>query len=549
MTTSNTVADDGCNIVYSESADAPGCSTNDDGQSNSAQNQGYNVYIWTTGELDDEDGGPATGLPYQSVEYDDVVGQTVCFSDTTDFDGVRDRCAAYTGPDGNDAPGDWIPYSIRNVDDRAFFINTLNGQNGCDEWAAMWWGLTDDFDGSNNSKGQTCASEGDWVDWWGNKVNYQGGLNGWVGGNGLDNCCDQGEDCAEGAASGNLNDHNCNQLKQYACMPKWKGFDGPGIGMCPLASVIPWDECDRTRCRAWGDPHVDGFDGNRNDVYGGGWYQLAGTTPYALDNLGLPNFLVAMETRQERHVAYIKKTKIVFPSNTGQSTYTITFTEHGDASISLNGGAELKLDSQDNSNFRFDKNGRDLSIDTWLGVKMSLRGVDATVDVPTYFSSDGVGQDRTHGICGNLNCQAIDDWTLKDGTPCDNPGVEAGGYSRNQCEFDAANSFILNPDEAIIGDLNPPNDLPECGDDILNRCETMFDDPAFAQCVAVVTDADGNNKWIDNCKADICIWPDVVEEQDKVIDSVRNNMVDECTKNRNPNEVTTQVIYDQRFSR
>ena len=66
MTTSNTVADDGCNIVYSESADAPGCSTNDDGQSNSAQNQGYNVYIWTTGELDDEDGGPATGLPYQS---------------------------------------------------------------------------------------------------------------------------------------------------------------------------------------------------------------------------------------------------------------------------------------------------------------------------------------------------------------------------------------------------------------------------------------------------------------------------------------------------
>ena len=181
---------------------------------------------------------------------------------------------------------------------------------------------------------------------------------------------------------------------------------------------------------------------------------------------------------------------------------------------------------------------------------MSLRGVDATVDVPTYFSSDGIGQDRTYGICGNLNCQMVDDWTLKDGTPCTEGAASgSGGYARSECEFKAANSFILNPDEAIIGNLNPPEDLPECGDDILNRCETMFDDPAFAQCVAVVTDADGNNKWIENCKADICIWPDVVEEQDKVIDSVRNNMVDECTKNRNPNEVTTQVIFDKLFSR
>ena len=49
------------------------------------------------------------------------------------------------------------------------------------------------------------------------------------------------------------------------------------------------------------------------------------------------------------------------------------------------------------------------------------------------------------------------------------------------------------------------------------------------------------NKWIENCKADICIWPDVVEEQDKVLDSVRNNMVDECSRNRNPNEVTVEV--------
>ena len=50
-------------------------------------------------------------------------------------------------------------------------------------------------------------------------------------------------------------------------------------------------------------------------------------------------------------------------------------------------------------------------------------------------------------------------------------------------------------------------------------------------------------KWIENCKADICIWPDVVDEQNKVLDSVRNNMVDECQRNRNPNEVTVQVRY------
>ena len=309
MTTSNFDAAEGCNIVYSEDAAAPGCSTNDNGQSNSAQNQGYNVYIWTTGELDDAEGGAAaTALPYQSVEYDDVVAQTVCFSDVTDFDGVRALCAAYTGPDGTDAAGDWIPYSIRDAADRTTFQNTLAGNNNCDADRKMWWGLTDDGDGTNNSKGQTCSSEGDWTDWWGNKVNYQGGLNGFVNSNGLDNW-GGGEDCAEGSANGGLNDHTCDQQRAYACMPKWKGFDGPGIGMCPLANEIPWDECDRTRCRAWGDPHVDGFDGNRNDVYGGGWYQLAGTTPYALENLGLPNFLVAMETRQERHVAYIKKTK------------------------------------------------------------------------------------------------------------------------------------------------------------------------------------------------------------------------------------------------
>ena len=53
-----------------------------------------------------------------------------------------------------------------------------------------------------------------------------------------------------------------------------------------------------------------------------------------------------METRQSRHVAFVKKTYFTFPSNTGQSTYKITFTERGESYIALNGGADLNLDAQ-----------------------------------------------------------------------------------------------------------------------------------------------------------------------------------------------------------
>ena len=45
-----------------------------------------------------------------------------------------------------------------------------------------------------------------------------------------------------------------------------------------MGSGLPWDVWNRYTCRAWGDPHVDGFDGNRNDVYGGAIYSLSETT-------------------------------------------------------------------------------------------------------------------------------------------------------------------------------------------------------------------------------------------------------------------------------
>ena len=540
MTTSNFDAADGCNIVYSEDATAPGCSTNENGQSNAAEHQGYNVYIWTVGPLADPGEVPPTiaPLPYQTVEWEDVLEEVQCFNDPVPYETVRTRCNAYTGPDGTDAPGDWVPFSIRSRADQQTFASTMAdpNRNGCGHGGRMWWGIMDDFDGTQDTPGQSCAAEGKWVDWWGNFVGFDADFVGWFN-PGEPNNHGGAEDCAEGPANGALNDLRCGNSVPYNCMKKWKGIDGPEGQDCTIG--LPWDVCNRNTCRAWGDPHVDGFDGNRNDVYGGAIYALSEVTPYARDELGLPDFKIAMETRQERHVAFIKKLFFEFPSNTGQATYKVTFTEHGDASISINGGADLPLDAQDNSNFRFDKSGRRLEIETWLGVKASLQGVDAVINVPVFYSSDGEGEDRIYGVCGNLNCQAADDWTLRDGTPCDNPGVEAGGYSRNQCEFDAANSFICNPDDpsVVIGELNPPDDLPECTEDITARCDNLFNDPAFAQCLGVVQDADGNNKWIENCKADICIWPDVVEEQDKVLESVMANMVDECTQNRNPNDI------------
>ena len=60
-----------------------------------------------------------------------------------------------------------------------------------------------------------------------------------------------------------------------------------------------------------------------------------------------------METRQERHVAFIKKLYFTFPSNTGQSTFKITFTEQGDSYIALNGGTDLNLDAQVGFNISF----------------------------------------------------------------------------------------------------------------------------------------------------------------------------------------------------
>ena len=59
--------------------------------------------------------------------------------------------------------------------------------------------------------------------------------------------------------------------------------------------------------------------------------------------------------------------------------------------------------------------------------------------------------DKVSGVCGNLNCNKNDDWTLADGTECNTLDATAVSFEdvwiRDTCEFECANSFILNPNE------------------------------------------------------------------------------------------------------
>ena len=213
----------------------------------SAQNGGYNVFIWTLGELpkaaNDAVIPPEGAQPgvifiddsYRSVEYDDVINDVQCFDEEVTFDQTRFRCEAYQGPAGTDPVGSWVPFSIRSEADMdSFKVLFDNGSNGCNHADWMWLGLTDDFDGSGGSLGQTCASEGTWTDLWGNLVGYES----WTGGhtnfpasgdNGqqcdgdigtddimVDGMC-MGADCVRGNPSqtGSLNDNRCHYKDRF----------------------------------------------------------------------------------------------------------------------------------------------------------------------------------------------------------------------------------------------------------------------------------------------------------------------------------------------
>ena len=54
---------------------------------------------------------------------------------------------------------------------------------------------------------------------------------------------------------------------------------------------------------------------------------------------------------------------------------------------------------------------------------------------------------------------------------------------------------------------------------------------------------DGDNKIVEACKVDICVFPDDEEWIEGVLTDVMNTLLDECVKTRNPNEVSEQVNY------
>ena len=57
-------------------------------------------------------------------------------------------------------------------------------------------------------------------------------------------------------------------------------------------------------CNSWGDPHVNGFDG-QNDVYDVNWYTLVEPTLEAQENDTVPYYRVSQRTYNVKHVAYI----------------------------------------------------------------------------------------------------------------------------------------------------------------------------------------------------------------------------------------------------
>ena len=90
MTTSDYDENDGCNIVYTEEA-PPACATNPESRSNSAEFNGFNVYIRYMGEkLYPHDINPFAPAPYQfsvtatddsykSVTYEQSIANLQCW--------------------------------------------------------------------------------------------------------------------------------------------------------------------------------------------------------------------------------------------------------------------------------------------------------------------------------------------------------------------------------------------------------------------------------------------------------------------------------------
>ena len=150
--------------------------------------------------------------------------------------------------------------------------------------------------------------------------------------------------------------------------------------------------------------------------------------------------------------------------------FEVGFYPDGVTTIRVNAGREMTLNPQNNPNFKFEKSGPTSSIETWFGVHLGsvwfrvFQHVIFKLRVWTFLKRDKVFDsgdaritvtsafiDKVSGVCGNLNCDENDDWTLSDGTECSTLDATAVSFEdvwiRDTCEFDCANSFILNPNE------------------------------------------------------------------------------------------------------
>ena len=186
--------------MYSEDSNTPACTTNTGGVSNSAQFNGYNVYVRFMGDNLYPYDLDLTGA-WTTLELEDVLPDIQCFQPCPDGNQCDDGktyletfqlCGEYTGPSGGDPPGTWVPVSIDTYEDFQTIDTQIiqAGLNGCTAGVTMnWMGLDDQYN--------TCDyGLKKFHDIWGNRIKFEE----WTGDanyNGISNAQDTGQGCLD----------------------------------------------------------------------------------------------------------------------------------------------------------------------------------------------------------------------------------------------------------------------------------------------------------------------------------------------------------------
>ena len=334
----------GCGIVYSEDGElGQACGT--DGEWMSLAHQGLNVYILNT--------TTTTQVQIQSSGPWSLDGM-VCSTDMTTFDDVASKCSAMG----------MVPLTLHSLEERDLYLSSdCNDQN-------RWVGLTDQ------------VVEGQWLDVHGNEVTNVGD---WAS---VDN--DQGtEHCMSSWAAFFLqwpNDIECDTSFGYACINEW---GDAGAEAAPSQDATTNDCRETNMCQAWGTgTHVFTFDGNMNNIFEAGKFQLVETTVQAQMELGLPYIQISMTTEKVSVgslVSFIAEVEMKFATQDNSIFYTIRLNRNGASSILINDRMEQSLFVQDTNNFKFSRFGNDLIIQTWTGVILSFKNGNIKVRFPPNF--------------------------------------------------------------------------------------------------------------------------------------------------------------------